>query len=84
MSTASLIPLTVQTLGYNVPNDVAIVGYDGTTEAQLVRPQLTTMRQRIELIAETAAELLLERISQPGAEPRRVGLELELIVCGAA
>ncbi len=76
--------LTVQTLGYHVPNDVAIVGYDDTTEAQLVRPQLTTMRQSIKLIGHTAAELLLEHISRQDVEPRRVGLDLELIVRGSA
>lgn len=76
--------LAVQELGYNVPQDIAIVGYDDTPEAQFVRPQLTTMRQPIAAEGRAAADLLLEHILSPPAEPRRIILDTELIVRGSA
>lgn len=76
--------LALQELGYRVPQDVAIVGYDDTPEAQLVRPQLTTIRQPIAAMGRAAAEILLQQILSPMAEPRRVIMETELIVRGSA
>jgi LacI family repressor for deo operon, udp, cdd, tsx, nupC, and nupG len=76
--------LAIQELGFRVPDDVAIVGYDDTTEARLVRPQLTTVRQPVAAMGRAAAELLLERIGDQAAAPRRVIFEPELIVRGSA
>jgi DNA-binding LacI/PurR family transcriptional regulator len=76
--------LALDELGYRVPDDVAIVGYDDTTEAQLVRPQLTTVRQPVAEMGHVAAELLLERIADPSAAPRRIIFDPELIVRGSA
>jgi len=76
--------LALYELGYRVPEDVAIVGYDDTTEAQLVRPQLTTVRQPVAKMGHAAAELLLERIADPAAEARRIIFDPELIVRGSA
>ena len=37
--------IELQSIGINVPNDVTVVGFDDIPEAQLVRPQLTTISQ---------------------------------------
>lgn len=76
--------LTAQELGYQVPDDVAIVGYDDTTEALLVRPQLTTVHQPVAQMGRAAAEILLERIEQSALEPRRIILDTDLVVRGSA
>lgn len=76
--------IAVQELGFRVPDDVAIVGYDDTTEAQFVRPQLTTIRQPVAEMGRAAAEVLLDQISASSTEPRRIILENELIVRGSA
>jgi LacI family transcriptional regulator len=72
--------LAVQALGLRVPEDVALVGYDDTTDAQLARPQLTTLRQPIDAIGQAAAHVLLRSITEPTTEPTRTILDCELIV----
>ena len=56
--------------GLRIPEDVAVVGYDGIPVGMTTRPLLTTMRQPIEAMGCEMARLLLERIDQPrGAAP---------------
>lgn len=45
--------------GYNVPDDLSIVGFDDTALATSVWPELTTIRQPISDMAEAALELLI-------------------------
>ena len=76
-------------LGLNIPDDLAIVGFDDTEIASLTHPPLTTMRQPAAKLGRLAAELLFKRIELgPGTPnwPRREYLPCELIVrdsCGA-
>ncbi|MFJ4222559.1 LacI family DNA-binding transcriptional regulator [Curtobacterium luteum] len=46
-------------LGLRVPEDVAIVSFDGAAEADYTNPQLTTVRQPIEAMARAAVERVL-------------------------
>lgn len=55
----------VEGLGLNVPNDVAIVGFDDIPLAAQIRPRLTTVRQPLVEKGAAAARLLLENIAQP-------------------
>ena len=67
--------------GLRVPEDVSVVGYDDAPLAVMVAPTLTTVRQPLAEMAETAVSFLLDRIR--GAEPdqpRRVVLPTELVV----
>lgn len=49
-------------LGFNVPNDVSVVGFDDVREATFYSPSLTTVRQPLRKMGEIAAEKVLERI----------------------
>lgn len=48
--------------GYEVPEDIAVVGFDDTEVGELIDPPLTIMSQPAVEIGETAARLLLHRI----------------------
>ena len=48
--------------GLDVPRDISVVGYDDTPTATTVWPELTTVRQPISAMAETALELLLRSV----------------------
>jgi DNA-binding LacI/PurR family transcriptional regulator len=50
-------------LGVQVPEDLAVVGYDNTPYAQYVRPSLTTVSLPYYEIGATAARLLLKLLS---------------------
>jgi LacI family transcriptional regulator len=60
--------------GVRVPEDVAVVGFDGIPLGRMVRPSLTTVTQPMRLLGETAVDLLVERLADPTREPRSVVL----------
>ncbi len=49
----------------NVPNDISIVGYDGSMMNKWVRPQLTSVEQPMEEVGASAVSLLLSQIDEP-------------------
>jgi len=69
---------TLVEAGRKVPDDVALVGFDDASEAQLAVPPLTTIRQPLEDLGHTMARVLLERVA--GVEvDRRTVLPTELV-----
>jgi LacI family transcriptional regulator len=71
-------------LGLNVPDDVAIAGFDDTPLATTVWPELTTVRQPIAEMAREAVKLLLTQIRRIRAgqaqQPVHKVLKFALIV----
>lgn len=53
---------TAQALGYRVPEDLAVVGFDDIILAHSATPPLTTIRVPIRALGTTAAELLLAQL----------------------
>lgn len=73
---AALITLRVcQDMGLNVPEDIAIVGFDDIDMASLCNPALTTIAVNKSLLGHRGVELLAQR-----AEPSEEILPVELIV----
>ena len=68
----------------NVPNDVALVGFDETTWGTLVDPPITIIAQPTEEIGRTATELLFQRITEPGRSPKTVILKGRLLQRGSS
>jgi LacI family transcriptional regulator len=72
-------------LGIQVPDQLAITGWDDIPVAALVSPTLTTVRQPMRELGSIAAVLLAERISAGRVEPRHVLLPTSLVLrasCG--
>jgi LacI family transcriptional regulator len=66
--------------GLSVPEDLAIVGFDDTPEALLVRPRLTTVRKDTDLLGSLAVQMLLERIDSEEPIPARTRvLDYEIV-----
>jgi LacI family transcriptional regulator len=55
--------------GVRVPDDLAVVGFDGIPLGRLVTPALTTVRQPMRRIGEEAVELLVARLEDRAREP---------------
>ena len=71
--------------GIDVPEDVAVTGFDDIPIARHLRPQLTTVRQPIQEIGATAFDVLHSMISKGASDERDVMLPTRLIVrasCG--
>ncbi len=67
-------------LGRHVPNDVAVVGMDDIDLGKVCTPTLTTVSLLASERGRVAAELLFERLGNPGLEPRKVTVMPKLIV----
>jgi LacI family transcriptional regulator len=67
-------------LGYQVPCDVSVAGFDDVFMAALTQPPLTTVRQPLRQIGERAAEVLLSQIQDrvPGIQKEVLPTELIL------
>jgi DNA-binding LacI/PurR family transcriptional regulator len=52
--------------GVKVPDDLSIVGFDGIDAAKWTVPELTTVEQPIQQIADTAVQTLLTLMREPG------------------
>lgn len=73
---------TIQALariGKRVPEDVQICGFDDCQEARFTKPRLTTVHIHTQIMAYSAAQLLISRIEQPSLDFRTVHTETELI-----
>jgi DNA-binding LacI/PurR family transcriptional regulator len=66
--------------GLSVPNDLAVVSFDGLPASERSSPPLTTLRQPIPLIGETLIKILLDQIDTQIREPVSVVIRTELIV----
>ncbi len=58
--------------GLEVPGDLSVTGFDDTSAATMVWPELTTIRQPVAEMAGTAIDLLLRDIRRKGDEARKV------------
>ncbi len=67
-----------------IPDDIALVTFDETTWASLVQPAITLIAQPTYEIGKTAAELLLQRVADPGRPTRQVILKGQLCVRGSS
>ncbi|MEU9010675.1 LacI family DNA-binding transcriptional regulator [Streptomyces sp. NPDC048479] len=66
--------------GRSVPDDIAVVGFDDIPMAQHTEPPLTTVRQPMREMGETAARMLLAHLGGTAAPHEPVILPTELIV----
>lgn len=73
-----------QSLGLDVPGNVAVIGYDDIWVSSLVTPPLTTCRVPRFQLGETAVDLLLNHIENDATLENPIVLQPELIVRASA
>ncbi len=71
-------------LGLSVPSDVSVIGYDDVTVASWPAYNLTTIRQPANRMVAETVDILLSKIEDSDARPRRVEIDGPLIVRGSA
>jgi LacI family transcriptional regulator len=73
------VMLVANRLGLRVPQDLSVCGFDDTTAATLIWPQLTTVRQPISDMSAVAAEMLINRTVESNGRL----LDFEIVVRGS-
>ncbi|MBN1427160.1 MAG: LacI family DNA-binding transcriptional regulator [Anaerolineae bacterium] len=71
-------------LGFEVPNDIAIIGYDDIPMASWVTPALSTCRVTFEEMGSLATQLLINHISECSENCENIVLAPELILRASA
>ncbi|MGN0252322.1 MAG: LacI family DNA-binding transcriptional regulator [Oliverpabstia sp.] len=66
-------------LGYSVPQDVYLCGFDDSPESKVVTPSLTTIHIHSQIMGYSAVHLLLSRIKEPSLNYRTIHTETSLI-----
>lgn len=67
-------------LGYSIPDDILLAGFDGMDISRIMMPPLTTIRQPYAEIARMVFNVLLRRVNGANCSPVRIFLPGELIV----
>lgn len=69
--------------GLAVPDDVSVVGFDDIHSAAFQNPSLTTVRQPLREMGESASRILMQRLSGEASGPEEVTVEPQLMVRGS-
>jgi LacI family transcriptional regulator len=75
----------LQEAGYNVPEQVSVIGFDDAVACAWIRPHLTTVKIELEQVGAHAVRLLLEQTAEVGGRRQRqeanvVTLPVKLVV----
>lgn len=71
-------------IGLRIPDDVSVVGFDDVPPASWAAYDLTTVRQRTNLMVERTVEILIEQIESPETPFREVQVDVRLKLRGSA
>jgi LacI family sucrose operon transcriptional repressor len=77
LTAAAVMSIAVKT-GKRVPEDLKIIGFDGTLTGRFQNPPLTTIRQPVEAISRYAVEFLI-RMMEGEKVPSKTVLPVELL-----
>ena len=66
-------------LGWHIPQDLSVVGFDDVVAARIVYPALTTVRQPLQLMGQMAAREVIDAITNGVKDEKRV-LTPQLVV----
>ena len=70
---------SLQRMGFSVPEDISVIGFDGLSQPQFMHPKLTTVRQPVEKIAQRLVDLIVKSCVQPELMKGLIQVEPEII-----
>jgi DNA-binding LacI/PurR family transcriptional regulator len=69
--------------GIRVPQDISVVGMDDIRAARMVYPPLTTVRQPLDQMSDTAIQVLIHRLSNPNGTAEERVVAPDLVIRGS-
>jgi LacI family transcriptional regulator len=75
--------MAIRELGLQMPDELALVGFDDLDWTTLVDPPITVVAQPVAELGRAVAERLLERLAGDDSPPRELRLETRLVVRGS-
>ena len=69
----------LQATGVRISQDVSIACMSGTELSKLVYPTITAVEQPVELMAETASKIIIEKLENPAMTNKTIVLDAETV-----
>lgn len=69
----------IRDLGYKIPDDIVVIGYDGIELGELITPSLTTVRQDTKRMGQLAVSILIREIEDEDIEKEKAIVPVKLI-----
>lgn len=66
-------------LGYQIPDEVQVIGFDNTIESTISKPKITTIDVNKELLGQEALYLLVDRINRPNSVNKTIYINTKII-----
>jgi LacI family repressor for deo operon, udp, cdd, tsx, nupC, and nupG len=66
--------------GFQIPDDIAVIGFDNNKLSELYNPSISTVSQPQQLLGNTAMMLLLKKIKNNSSEDHVIKLDHEIII----
>jgi DNA-binding LacI/PurR family transcriptional regulator len=70
---------TLAELGYRIPEDISLVGFDNISEATIITPELTTVHVEKEIMSRLAVDLLIESIENDTLPKMKIKVDTQLV-----
>ncbi len=70
----------IHDMGYSIPEDISIIGFDNIQLCEIVKPKLSTIGQNFELIGEKACEILLHMVENKNEIVEPFVVDTKLII----
>lgn len=70
----------ILSLGHQIPEDVALIGFDDIEFSQYFNPPITTVRQPRDEMGKAGSEFLVSLIRQKQVEPKNYIFDFELVI----
>ena len=67
-------------IGYRIPEDVSVIGFDDVPFCTVIEPSLTTIHVHKKTMGETAVSHLIKRLNEPNMPPAKIRLGTELVL----
>lgn len=71
--------ISLRALGFDVPKDVYLCGFDDSPDSRMIRPALTTIHIHSQIMGYSAVNLMISRIKEPSLNYRTVYTETNLV-----
>ena len=70
-------------LGFRIPEDVSVVGYDDVPAASWPSFNLTTVQQPVDTMVQKTVDILLKKIEHEEIKPQKITVDGPLIIRGS-
>jgi len=71
-------------MGYDIPGDISVIGFNNEIVSQFSEPPLTSVKQPKKLMGKMAMDLLLDMVEGKDVKEKNIILPTEIIVRGSA